>query len=375
MSSLESEDIDKYLLTDEENERIFQQKIKPKLFENIIRIENPSGVIFGGQPGAGKSMSVSLAEEALKALGGSVSILGDDLRAFHPENDRLMAIDDKTAAFFTGKDAGRWVEKSVDYAKKIRCNVIIEGTMRSPETIARTMKIFKNAGYFVDARALAVPERLSWQGVLQRYENQRLDRGAGRMTLPEAHREAYDGLLASLEKVEREKLADRISIYTRGAVILYENHLENGQWKNTEKARQVVEQERNRPWTLPERFNYAKGFDRLAELLQRPQRNASTEEVEAVEKLRKAAYQDISICEKQAIVVQETAKAVIAEKVKNPEIADMVMVKIEQELEKRIKENTVPKVSIYDKNVASKEPVLEQAIPGMEPEHEKGRDR
>ena len=49
-------------------------------------------------------------------------------------------------------------------------------------------------------------------------------------------------------------------------------------------------------------------------------------------------------------------------------------VKIEQELEKRITENTVPKVSIYDKNVASKEPVLEQSISGIEPEHGKGHE-
>jgi hypothetical protein len=81
-----------------------------------------------------------------------------------------MERDDKTAAFYTDRDSGRWVEKSIAYAKEHRLNLIIEGTMRSPAVVADTMQGLRHAGYEIDARALAVNERLSWQGVMQRYE-------------------------------------------------------------------------------------------------------------------------------------------------------------------------------------------------------------
>ncbi len=375
MSSLKPEDSDKYLLTNEENERIFQKRVKPLLFKNAVGIQNPSAIILGGQPGAGKTISLVLAEEELKGRGGSIAILGDDLRALHPDYQRLMNLDDKTAAFFTSKDSGKWVEKCIDYAKQLRCNVIVEGTMRSPEVVSRTLQTFRESGYFVEVCALAVSERSSWQSVLQRYENQKWDSGVGRMALSDAHREACDGLLVSLDKIEREQLADSVCIYTRDAQLLYQNKIENGQWKNEPQARQVVEQERGRTWTLSERFSYAKNFDRLAELLQRPERHATSEEIAAVDAFRKTAYEDISVAEKKALVVHETAKAVFSGVIKNSQVTDSVVSTIEQALAKHIQENTVPEVTIYDKSRVSREPVLAQAISDRTPELEKGRER
>jgi len=40
------------------------------------------------------------------------------------------------------------------------------------------MQSLRAAGYEIDARALAVHEKLSWQVVLQRYEAQKADRGS-----------------------------------------------------------------------------------------------------------------------------------------------------------------------------------------------------
>jgi len=292
MSSLEPDGIDKYLLTKEQSERIFQEQIKPMLFVDVISVENPSLVIFGGQPGAGKSAVIEQAEKELRNYGGSVSILGDDLRSFHPNHEPLMAVDDKTAAFYTGKDAGRWVEKAIDYAKQLRCHVIIEGTMRSPQVVERTIQTFKEANYRIDARVLAVNERLSWQGVLERYENQRADRGTGRMTLPDAHQEAYDGLPVSVEKIEKERLADSLTIYTRGAVVIYQNELVNGNWRNPAKAREALEEGRKCPLNLPE---YAERFDRLLDMIQAPQRGASVDEINAIKSLREQAYKEITV--------------------------------------------------------------------------------
>lgn len=76
-------------------------------------------------------------------------------------------------------DSGQWVEKAMAYAKEQRFNVIIEGTMRDHDVVAATMNEFRAAGYEIDARVLAVSFQLSGQGIYQRYEHQKADRGLG----------------------------------------------------------------------------------------------------------------------------------------------------------------------------------------------------
>jgi methyl coenzyme M reductase gamma subunit len=189
-----------------------------------------------------------------------VQIIGDDLRVFHPDNARLMREDDKTAAFYTGPDSGRWVEKAIAHAKEQRFNIIIEGTMRDSNVVAATMTGLRDAGYEIDARALAVHFRLSEQGIYQRYENQKADRGEGRMTTPKAHQAAYDGLPITLAQIESEKLADRVTIYRRGAVAIYENELRDGKWLHEPQAAAIVEAERSRPLTPAEAQAYREGL-------------------------------------------------------------------------------------------------------------------
>src|SRR4051812_2053149 len=104
-------DADRYRLTEAEHQAIFDKRIKPQLFADAKPQAKPVGVVFGGQPGAGKSAAVDDALRELKDRGGAAQIIGDDMRGYHPRYARLMERDDKTAAYFTDRDTGRWVEK------------------------------------------------------------------------------------------------------------------------------------------------------------------------------------------------------------------------------------------------------------------------
>lgn len=170
---------DQYRLSDAEHQAIFERDLKPVLFAGVRPSHQPVAVIFGGQPGAGKSAAVEGAMNELGSHGGAVQIIGDDLRGYHPKYAQLMERDDKTAAFYTDRDTGRWVEKAIAQAKALRINIVIEGTMRDGSKAAATMESLREAGCRIDTRSLAVAWRLSEQGILQRYENQRADRGAG----------------------------------------------------------------------------------------------------------------------------------------------------------------------------------------------------
>lgn len=115
------------------------------------------------------------------------------------------------------------------------------------------------------------------------------------MTTPEAHQAAYTGMLKNLEYIEEKKLADKITVYKRGAVILFENEVYEGQWLKEPMAKNAVEVERNRPWTLPERVAYAQAYDKLLEMLEAPNRHASALEIANIKALRSEAYQEIKV--------------------------------------------------------------------------------
>lgn len=280
---------DQYRLKEPDHQALFEKVIVPQLFENAQTMARPVAIIFGGQPGAGKSAAVEIAERALESRGGSVKIIGDELRDFHPEFRTLLKADDKTAAFYTDRDTGQWVEKAIAHAKELRTNIVIEGTMRDSDKVAQTMQSLRAAGYEIDARALAVHGVLSLQGVLQRYENQKADRGIGRMTTPEAHQAAYDGMPVTLERIELEKLADRVTLYRRGGVAIYTNTLEEGAWTKEPQARAALVAERSRPLNQEELQSYVQGYDRPVELMARPGRGATDKELTVVHTLRAQA--------------------------------------------------------------------------------------
>ena len=100
-------DPDKFRLDATEHQAIFEQKIKPRLFGGTRPASKPVAVIFGGQPGAGKSAVVGLAHQELAQRGGAVEIIGDDLRQFHPHYGRLVGLDDMAQVGCTLDDVVR----------------------------------------------------------------------------------------------------------------------------------------------------------------------------------------------------------------------------------------------------------------------------
>ena len=214
------DEVDRYRLSAAAHERIFREEIVPELTAGLRGVDRPAAVVLGGQPGAGKSAMQSAAELEFKSRGGALAIVGDDLRAYHPEYRALVRQDDKTAAYYTDRDSGQWVEKLIAYAKEQRFNLVIEGTMRVPEKVAQTLTDLRSAGYAVEARAIAVNERLSTLGIHQRYEQMVADRGHGRFTVPASHEAAYRAMPGTLEAIERDRLADSVAGHAPGGVQL-----------------------------------------------------------------------------------------------------------------------------------------------------------
>jgi hypothetical protein len=229
----------------------------------------------------------------MKTLGGVAHIIGDNFRGYHPAYAPLMRQDDKMAAFYTDRDTGRWVEKAIAHAICERVNIIIEGTMRDSTKVEETMKNLRQAGYQVDARVLVVKSELSWQGIIQRYEAQKADRGAGRMTTPTSHQASYDGVPITVAHIEQEKLADTLTLYRRGNVVIYQNELNDGDWINPPIAQYMIELERKRALTEQEARDYLNGYEHILTQITLPERQASIDEINTIRQFCEQARQQV----------------------------------------------------------------------------------
>lgn len=262
-------DPERFSLPADRLREIYLLSVGPRLFRGADRMDHPTAVILGGQPGAGKSPIEAEASHKFQRSGGIVAIIGDDLRAFLPHYQQLQAADDRTAAFYTDRDSGRLVEMAITEASARRVNVLVEGTMRNPDVVARTLGQFRSAGYATDARALAVSPELSQLGIIQRYVAQKESRGVGRMTTEQAHQAALTGMLDTLDRIQDGRLADRLTIYRRGGEPLHRFDLTAPARGDEPRARTIVEDERARPLSPEQRAYVDAELARLTPALER----------------------------------------------------------------------------------------------------------
>lgn len=270
---------DRYRLSPEDHQRIFERRIVRDLFVEPRAAESPKAIVFGGQPGAGKSEAVGRALNELSKESSAIAIVGDDFRAYHPKYAELLRKDDRTAAFYTDRDTALWVEKSIAHALALRAHVVIEGTMRNPDKVASTLSDFRRACYQTEARVLAVPPRLSALGIAHRYELQRANYHHGRLTLPEAHQAALDGMPKTIERIEHDRLADTLTIEHRDGSRVYANRLAGDRWQAPTGAVEAMRAEHARPLASSELHQLRDGYAVVAALMKN--RGASATERQA----------------------------------------------------------------------------------------------
>ena len=239
------------LLSKEESATRFTERIVPQRFAGGISQEHPVLDIVAGQPGAGKS---SAEKRACDNRGpGTVIIDADILRTYHPAYQRLVLANDRLAATLTHPEAQRWVQMAKEHCIAHRYNVLLSATMGSPASAGRTIAQFRKAGYQVHLAVLAAHEATSQLNVLTRYQKGR-DRGSGRHVPLEVQREAYTGLLDTVDLVDAGCLVDAVQVYQRPDLRrwwrqVYWNELgRSGCWVRPPETRAEVVAARNRPW-------------------------------------------------------------------------------------------------------------------------------
>lgn len=273
----------------ERNESIFRNDILPDyLPDGVGRAGQPRLILLGGQPGAGKTAVLIASHAELDRSGPTIRIVGDDLRSYHPNFLVFQRQDPESASQFTQADAGRWTEKLLAAATERNVNIVFETTMRTPENVARVVGIARAAGYDVEARAVAVNPRLSWQGNHYRFEEMLRVGDAARTPPQHVHDAAVAGLRVSLEKLESENLVDRVELRTRGGMIVYHNERTESGWSQPPHARLALEREQSRPMTTGELQRFSDDWNHV--LARMEERRAPDDRIAAV---RARAVEDV----------------------------------------------------------------------------------
>lgn len=244
----------RYVLSEQENERIFRSRIVPKLLAGTPRAQ-PVVVFVAGQTGAGKTAVTRLVKNALP---GAVNIDLDKYKPRHPRYDELLVADDTTVGAYTSIDGHKWMEKAEAYAIENRFDVLMESAMRDPRDFEEPAARFKAAGYRVEAAILAVPDSHSRLGALYRYVDQVHQFGQGRLIDEQIHDACYRGVVRSAGSIDADHLADSVFVLRRDAHVVYRNHLgPDGEWIREPGTAEAVTAERDRPRTAQESHDFA----------------------------------------------------------------------------------------------------------------------
>lgn len=175
----------------------------------------PTAVLLAGQPGAGKSALTARARQRFHGDGGAVIVDIDALRESHREYGRLQDEDSRTAASRVQSDAGRWGDELIQDASDARRNIIVDGTLKSPDKAKQLCEDLKNKGYRVEVHAIAVRKEDSELGVYRRYEHGLETNGRSRWVPEDIRRDSYKGMAQSVERLNRSEAVDHIEVHGR----------------------------------------------------------------------------------------------------------------------------------------------------------------
>ncbi|MFI0990588.1 zeta toxin family protein [Streptomyces exfoliatus] len=184
--------VDYHRLSADEHRWVFDELIAPSYLSGIITRPDPRAVYVLGQPGAGKLRAARMVRRAMRP--GTTHLIGDDLKAQHPDYLRLLSEDPRGAGAAIRADYRAWFTQAEQYVRHRRGDVLIEGAPGSVKEFLASALPFATDGYPVELVVLAVREADSLQATALRYARSLQRGGYPRFTSRAGHDVCFRGL-------------------------------------------------------------------------------------------------------------------------------------------------------------------------------------
>lgn len=192
-----------------------KKRLSATLFSNKKPSENPKAYILGGQPASGKTRLINLLKTTEPEGENLIVINGDEYRVLHPDYLEICQKYDRVAPNHTQSFANELVEFVKLKCLKEKYSFIIEGTMRSYQTIERTINELISHDFIPELHVLSVPFEESLIGIFERYEYDKAQTGIGRFSPLSTHHEAFEKIPQNIQKASQDFPNIEIKVYNR----------------------------------------------------------------------------------------------------------------------------------------------------------------
>lgn len=211
--------MDKDIIFSSEEYECAYQKISKIVSKGISSVQNPTAIVLGGQPGAGKSNLYKNADKRFDYNIAHIDI--DNFREHHPNAAELNK-EPETYGENTNDFAGAVVDRLIDELGEKRFNMIIESSMKSPNAAFQNYDLLNPRGYKLEAQIMATPKEISWQSVQDRYEKEKQEGKLARTVPKDFHDYVVENIANSLDMIYQSNKMNDIIIYNRDMEVVYQ---------------------------------------------------------------------------------------------------------------------------------------------------------
>ncbi|MER5348112.1 zeta toxin family protein [Streptomyces mirabilis] len=259
-------------------DHLWETQMKDLVFGGYSPQDNPVYVSLGGQMGAGKTGASRAIKQWHPQGEHLVPVETDFFRQFHPKYDEYVnSPDPRKLIDATQKFAQamvlrcHWHARGSDHGKPCRLgepkySLLVENTMHSPGGLTvSAAKTFAQAGYKVEAIAMAVPENLSLLGTVHRFLLPKEDK-PGRSTPAQDHDYGFDNMPRTIDAGENCEFISRVTVVNRnGDTKLYDRELHTDDSVNSQQsgAKETLLTERQRPLTAGEAKQWLSDYNEV----------------------------------------------------------------------------------------------------------------